>query len=184
MRYTVQYTCYPCRVPVSDPPSLSTYYNVYNLCPGCRQAGRQLSSSSLASKKGQGSGVGAHRGRNFSHSWRPTTSLWSAWQAPAFGSTALGGNMGWHDKTNGATALARLVYVYICVCVCICKRIVEVWQEERSLRLEGSWEADLQQQRDDFGPVFGEIFGHHRLRSSECLQVQVVTCWHPPVFLY
>ena len=31
--------------------------------------------------------------------------------------------------------------------------------------------------------VIGEIFGHNRLRS-QCLQVQPVTCSHPPVFLY
>ena len=30
--------------------------------------------------------------------------------------------------------------------------------------------------------LIGEIFGHNRLRS-ECLQVQPVTCWHPPGFL-
>ena len=32
-------------------------------------------------------------------------------------------------------------------------------------------------------PVIGEIFGHNQLRSK-CLQVQPVTCSHPPVFLY
>ena len=32
-----------------------------------------------------------------------------------------------------------------------------------------------------WGAVIGEIFGHNQLRS-ECLQVQPVTCWHPPVF--
>ena len=32
-------------------------------------------------------------------------------------------------------------------------------------------------------PLIGEIFGHNRLRSR-CLQLQPVTCSHPPVFLY
>ena len=31
-------------------------------------------------------------------------------------------------------------------------------------------------------PVIGEIFGHNRLRPY-CLQVQSITCWHPPVIL-
>ena len=31
--------------------------------------------------------------------------------------------------------------------------------------------------------MIGEIFGHNQLRSY-CLDVQPVTCWHPPVFLY
>ena len=34
----------------------------------------------------------------------------------------------------------------------------------------------------ELGSLIGEIFGQNRLRSY-CLQVQPVTCWHPPVFL-
>jgi hypothetical protein len=41
----------------------------------------------------------------------------------------------------------------------------------------------LTQVRVCLGLVVGETFGHNRLRS-ECLQVQPVTCSHPPVFLY
>ena len=33
------------------------------------------------------------------------------------------------------------------------------------------------------GPMIREVFGHNRLRFY-CLQVQPVTCSHPPVFLY
>jgi hypothetical protein len=45
---------------------------------------------------------------------------------------------------------------------------------------EGSWTAFIASPA-----VIGKIFGHtNRLRSSYCLQVQPVTCWHPPVFLY
>ena len=34
-----------------------------------------------------------------------------------------------------------------------------------------------------FISVIEEIFGHYQL-SSQCLQVQPVMCWHPPVLLY
>ena len=36
---------------------------------------------------------------------------------------------------------------------------------------------------DSCRAAIGKIFGHNRLRSR-CLQVQPVTRWHPPVFLY
>jgi hypothetical protein len=93
------------------------------------QAGRQAGSfrggrRRRLRKKAKRVGVGAQRERNFLARDTRQHVCDLPDRAPAFGSTALSGNMGWHDKTNGATGLSSLVYIYIyiyvCVCVCMC----------------------------------------------------------------
>ena len=147
MKYTVEYT----DSPMQSPSVRSTFFvNIFcciqlpSVQATGRQAGRQLSCSlsSSVSKKGQESGVGAHRGRNFLLLVTPDkmSVVCLTHTAPAFRSTALSGSMGGHDNTTqlmGSLALLVLIYIYTCKL----SLGLSFWQEEGGKSSLGRKEA-------------------------------------------
>ena len=103
------------------------------------------------------------------------------------------GNGGW-AKDNGFLSGQFSIGVLRCTLWCLwTRRILSMWWPSASLQQSPHGRLGYQVARRDtqlltyrlnYWAVIREIFGHNNRLRSLCLQVQPVTCSHPPVFLY